>query len=161
MRQQTTQTLTAPADAKTRSPLARKIIIAALVIHFVALFLPFTEEATVADHPIAWNVGLPNAGIVTPSHTTPELRGFQLHHWAIFIIIGLLIVFLTNIHRSPFWQRWGYWLSFVLLLIFAFGPSIITTSGGKFSLLSMGLVFLAAVINLIASKQTPTAKARS
>ena len=135
--------------ATTSSPmsLARKIILAALLIHFVSLFLPYQDQGEQGGHTIAWNVGLPNQGMVYATTTVPEQTGFELKPYAAYLIIGLLIVFGTSLHQKPFWRRYGYGLSFALLLVFAFGGAIIRTSGGKLSLVSLGLVSLAALIN--------------
>lgn len=127
----------------TKMSKARILMIAALAIYFLSLFLPYQDEGTSGDQPILWNTGV----IVHLQNTVPEQTGFQLFHYAGFVVGGLFLLFITAFYKNAFWQRYGYWISLVLVLFFAFGGAVIRTSGGKLSLLCVALIILAAYLN--------------
>jgi O-antigen ligase len=111
----------------------------ALVIHFISLYLPYQDsERTIA--PVRIN-GVDMYG------TIPERSGLEVKPYAVYVICGLFFVVATDIAEETFWRRYGYWISLVLLIVFATGGTIIRTSGGTLSLVSIALVIVAAYLN--------------
>lgn len=84
------------ANASGAMSTARKLMLAALAVHFVSLFLPYQDTDASGDVPILWNTGQ----IVHLQNITPEQTGFQLKPFAVFIIVGLLIMFGTSLCLS-------------------------------------------------------------
>jgi hypothetical protein len=118
---------------------ARKLVLLALLIHFISMYLPYQDsEKTIS--PFGFN-GVDIYG------TIPERTGIQVKPYGIYVISALFIVFATSIAEEQLWRRYGYWVSFVLLLLFATGGAILRTSGGNLSLVSLGLVIVAAYLN--------------
>jgi hypothetical protein len=79
--------------------------------------------------------------------TIPERSGLEVKPYATYVIIGLFLVFTTDIAEENFWRRYGYWISLVVLIVFGIGGAIVRTSGGNLSLVSIALVIVAAYLN--------------
>lgn len=121
---------------------ARKLMLAALLIHLFSLFLPY-RDSQADGNPIyleKWHV----IGI---QGVTQEKTGFQEMPYAVYVIIGLLILFGTDLYEEQLWKRFVYWISFVLLVWFAFGGAPLRTSGGKVSMFCLAIVLISAYLN--------------
>lgn len=147
----TAAAIAVPATLSSMSK-PRKLMLAALGVHLLSLFMTYQDESASGDVPILWNTGK----IVHFQNTTPEQTGFQLKPYAIFVIAGLFAAFAKKFYENPIWRRYGYWISLVLLLVFAFGGAPFRTAGGWLSIISLGLVIYAAFANGKLSKRQPT-----
>jgi hypothetical protein len=103
-------TATTPAPLVAESP-ARNLALAALALCFVALF--FTYQ--VGEVPIQ----TPGPYVTYTRHEAVRHTGFVEKPYAIYIIIGLFMAFVTSLRHGSFWRSYGYWLSLVLLVCFA------------------------------------------
>ncbi len=129
------QTTVVKSSNNTSMP--RKLIISALLIHLFSLFLPYRDSP--------YYSGIDIGGIIMQGNDGKT--GFEEKPYAVYVIIGLLVLFLTNLYKEPLWNRFVYWISFVLLIWFAFGGAPFRTSGGKLAMFCLALVLLAAYLN--------------
>ncbi len=140
----TDSSLPKPATALTGFSLARKMIIAALVLHFFSLFFAYVDANSdgvqVKVYLEKWHVEPVRGG-------NPEQTGFQILPYAKYVVIGLLILFASDFNEEKLWRRFGYWIAFGLLLKFAYGGAPFRTLGGKMASVSMLVVLIAAYIN--------------
>lgn len=150
MSQNINQPATTPA-ASNGTLLARKIIIAALVIHFFSLFFLYQDDTSWGQLLIGPDFSTEGIYHFGP----PPQRGFRRKPFAVFIIIGLLIVYGSSLYRKPFWDRHGYWITLVLIFFGAMGGAIVRTNGGRLSLISFILLCIAAYIHRKARRQQP------
>ncbi|MEO7310665.1 MAG: hypothetical protein ABIX01_09715 [Chitinophagaceae bacterium] len=134
---------TTPSTTDKKMSTARSLMIGALATDFWSLFLPYVDNHSDGDIPILWNTG----NIVHFQNEVAEKTGFQLLPYAGYVVAGLIILFISNYSIKPFWQRYGYWISLILLLVFAFGGAVIRTTGGILSLFCMALVIIAIYLN--------------
>lgn len=121
--------------------MARRIVIAALVLHLCSLFLPYQTEGRggrIVDGRFEY--------AVTSGYEGPMQTGLELKPYAPYVLVGLLLLFLGS-YSHPLWDRWGYVVTVVLVVIFAMGGTPLRASGGKLSMVSLGLLCLAAVIH--------------
>jgi hypothetical protein len=124
--------------------LAKKIVLVALTIHLISLLFQYQDVATTGGPiPMTWADGSTQYYY----NSTKEKTGIELRPFAGIVIIGLMGIFLTRLSKHPFWVKYGYWATLVILILTAFGGAIIRTTGGKMSLVSLGLVILAAIVN--------------
>ena len=144
---QTRKNNTVSLDLKSLSG-PRKLVVVALIVHFFSLFLMYQDEDQTAGTPIMWNTG----AIVNVGNRIPEQTGFQLKPFAPFVIGALLLVFLTSIYQHPFWKKYGYWVTVVAIFFFAMGGAVVRTTGGNLSLLTWGLMIIAALLNSLSKK---------
>ncbi len=133
---------TSAVNGNNYTSMARKLMLAALVIHLLSLWLPYRDSQREGDtyYAAKWHV----AGI---QGVSKELTGFEEKPKAVYVIIGLLVLFGTDFYEESLWRRFVYWGSFVLLFIFAFGGAPLRTSGGKLAMLCLAMVLIAAYLN--------------
>ncbi len=137
--------------ARGRTP-ARKIVLVALALHFFSLFFIY-QDADVKDYkPLLWNTGQ----FVQVGTEVPVQTGMKLKPLGAGVIIILFILFLSKMAVDPFWKKYGYWITIVLVIAFAFGGAVVRTTGGNMSLVSVGLLFIAAFLNSVQLKKEKT-----
>src|SRR5438128_2046421 len=107
------------------STTARNLLLAGLVLCFLGLFGKYTSGDAVTLLPLS----LPGSTIQLTVQA-PMVSGFALRPFAVYLIIGLAVVFLTTLRDNPFWQRYGYLVSAILLLCFC-------TLGGFLSIVGL------------------------
>jgi uncharacterized membrane protein YoaK (UPF0700 family) len=122
--------------------LARKLMLAALVIHLFSLFLPYRDSQNEGSP-----VYLEKWHVIGIQGVSKELTGFEEKPYAIYVIIGLLVMFGSDLYEEPIWRRYIYWISFVLLICFAFGGAPFRTSGGKLAMFCLAIVLIAAYLD--------------
>ncbi len=122
--------------------LARGLMLAALVIHLLSLFLPYRDSEKEGSP-----VYLEKWHVVGIQGYSKELTGFQEKPYAVYVIVSLLVLFGTDLYEEPIWKRFVYWISFALLAYYAFGGAPLRTSGGKLSMICLGMVLIAAYLN--------------
>jgi len=130
---------------------ARKIVLVALFLHFCSLFFTYQDDDVKDPHTIMWNTGR----FVQVGTDVPVQTGMQLKPLAPAVLVILFVFFLSKLAVDPFWKKYGYWITLVLVIVFATGGAVIRTTGGNISLISVGLLLVAALINrkeLIAAK---------
>ena len=137
----------------TAGSLPRTLVLVALTIHFFSLFLQYQDNT---GH------GMLGYATDTTRYTTLEwwagkdaATGLALKPYAVFVIPALLFVWCSRHRQHPFWQRYGYWATLVLLLVFATGGALVRTTGGQLSMVSLGLVGLATYLDRKARKAAP------
>jgi len=122
---------------------ARKIVLAALLLHFCSLFFTYQDDDVKSPHTIMWNTGR----FVQVDTEVPAQTGMQLKPLAPAVLVILFVFFLSKLALDPFWKKYGYWITLVLVIVFATGGAVIRTTGGNISLISVGLLLVAALIN--------------
>jgi len=90
-----------------------------------------------------WNTGR----FVQVDTEVPAQTGMQLKPLAPAVLVILFVFFLSKLALDPFWKKYGYWITLVLVIVFATGGAVIRTTGGNISLISVGLLLVAALIN--------------
>jgi hypothetical protein len=131
---------------------ARKLVLAALLLHLISLFFTYQDSDVKNTQTIMWNTG----DFVKLGTEEPVQTGMQLKPFGAAVIIILIIFFLSKMAEDPFWRKYGYWITLALVIFFAMGGAVIRTTGGNISLISVGLLFVAAFNNrnnLMAAKK--------
>lgn len=130
---------------------ARKMVLAALLLHFCSLFFTYQDDDVKDTHTIMWNTGR----FVQVGTEVPVQTGMQLKPLAPAVLVILFVLFLSKMAVDPFWKKYGYWITLALVIAFATGGAVIRTTGGNISLVSVGLLLIAALMNrkdLVAAK---------
>lgn len=133
---------TPAVKGSNNASIARKLMLAALLIHLFSLFLPYRDSQNDGSP-----VYLEKWHVVAIQGVTQVQTGFQEKPYAVYVIIGLLVLFGTDLYKKPLWKRFVFWISFVLLILFAFGGAPLRTSGGKLSMFCLAIVLIAAYLN--------------
>jgi len=139
----------APVVAAKGWPAARKIVLVALALHFFSLFFIYQDEDEKDYHPVLWNTGQ----IVHIGTEVPVQTGMQLKPLAPAVLVILFVLFLSKLAVDPFWKKYGYWITIAMIIAFAFGGAVVRTTGGNMSLVSVGLLFVAAFLNTAQQKK--------
>lgn len=91
---------------------ARKTMLWALGILFVSEFLQYANFFPIADHKIY------NGGNTYLEHSDSQWNtyiGWVVNPSAMFLIPVLLLIYLTKIHQTSLWSKWGYIASILLI----------------------------------------------
>ena len=131
-----------PVKASNNASMARKLMLVALVVYLLSLFLPYRDSQNEGSP-----VYLGKSDVIGVQGVTRGQTGFQELPYAPYVIIGLLVLFGTDLYEERVWKRFVYWISFGLLIWFAFGGAPLRTSGGKLSMFCLGVVLIAAYLN--------------
>jgi uncharacterized membrane protein YoaK (UPF0700 family) len=139
---------TAKVNGSNALSIARKLMLVALVVHLGSLFLPYRDSEKEGDvyYMEKWHV-------VGLQGVSAEKTGFEEKPNAVYVIIGLLVLFGSDLYEEQVWRRYVYWISFVLLVVFAFGGAPFRTSGGKIAMICLATVLIAAYLNEKGLKQ--------
>lgn len=100
-----------PTSAGSGAATARNLMLAALVLSFLSLYGHYPNGTAY--------ITIPGQGMTFYSPMAMTQTGFVMKPQALYIIIALAVVFLSGLRENPFLRRWGYWIAFGLLLIFA------------------------------------------
>ena len=100
-------------------------------------------------------MSMPSGRTVMVDTYSQEATGFKKKPVAVYIIIVLMLAYLTNFCEDPAWKQWGYWGSLAALIYFGVGGAVIRTTGGNLSLISIGIVLIAALLNMKRNQPKP------
>lgn len=117
-----------PALPPATNSLAQKALLAGLVLCFFGMFGKFDAGA---QHTYI-------AGPVENAWSTQRITqtGWEMHPHAIYVLIGLAIVFLSPLRLNPFCRRFGYWIASVLLAFYVILPGFLVLAGGVLALIA-------------------------
>ena len=93
---------------------ARKTLLWGLALGLISLFISMQTGTFNTPVLMTGMQGRPVYGVGTPLIQT----GMQAKPEALYVILGLLVVFGTVLHQAPFWSKWGYWLAVALFVCF-------------------------------------------
>ncbi|MDB5430564.1 MAG: hypothetical protein JWP35_1680 [Caulobacter sp.] len=119
----------------------RKTMMAAIILLFVSQFLPYRHASGGGYLTREMDTDHYTGHVFFNGHSAAT--GWQAHPYAIVLIGALAAIYLTKFHTRPWWVKWGYWASCVIIFPCISGE-VIATPGGLMGLVAFGLAVLTA-----------------
>ncbi len=122
----------------------KTLALAAIGISFVSQFFQYEEDTRGGYLGYATNENVYTQLTLTGSAGG---TGWEMHPYAWIILAALAIVYSTNTHESPFWSRWGYWLTAAGILASTVPGRIAGGFGAVLGVIALGVAVWAAFRN--------------
>lgn len=122
----------------------RRLAIGAIVLLFCSQFFPYMRQSSAGlsthDLDFVIQIALHELGQKT-------ITGWELHSWAPLTLMFLAAFYGSTLCESRHWLRFGYWLTLILFVVAMAGSMRPNLQGASMGLVSLGMVFVAALWN--------------